>query len=116
MNRVEKSKRIHKSAILLAANNYLNEAVVSYWHSVRELMFHVLFLKKISYQSTHEAIRKFIQEFQNDRDLVCDFLTLERIATLAEWDEFFQISSADMIKITGMHFNTFKKLNSYGAN
>lgn len=116
MRRVEKSIKISQGAKLLLSSGYYTEASILYWISIRELIFHILFFTKIEYESTREALKKFITAFRNDEQLVCDILTLERLSTLVEWDEFLQVSPTYIDKIVELHFSAFNQLKPYVQN
>jgi hypothetical protein len=61
------------------------------------------------YNSTREAIQKFLALWIYDTVLITDLLTIEKVATLAEWDETFQIRKGQIDDLLQLHLSISKK-------
>ena len=88
---------------LLIENGYNREASVLIWTTIRELIFENLFINKISYNSTREGLKKFLIANNHNSQLLSNVLTIERVATLAEWDETFNVSSNEITSLIEIH-------------
>ena len=91
------SKKIFKANESWHAANYMKEgkyylqATMLYWNSIRGYIFNWLELNKISFTSTREAIISIISN-DNFTQYKQDIMFVYSIATMAEWDEYFNIS------------------------
>ena len=91
------SAKIIKAEESLSAADYMLEgkfyrqATMLYWNSIRDFIFNWLEVNNISFSSTREAVISIIS---NDSFSLYkqDIMFVYSIATMAEWDEYFNIS------------------------
>lgn len=111
-----KSKRMAKysqsldALNLLIRNGYNREASILMWITTRELIFEKLFIHGVNYNSTREALKKFLTKNKSNSQLISNVLTLERVATLAEWDETFNVNDDQMSSLVEVHSHVSKML------
>lgn len=101
--RMAKYNRSLEALNLLIKNGYNREAAILMWITTRELIFEKLFTHRVNYNSTREALKKFLAENKNNSQLISNVLTLERVAILAEWDETFDISNNEILSLVEIH-------------
>ena len=104
------------AALMLIDHSFYNEAATLIWSSIREVIFQSLFERKIEYNSTREAIKIFLNIYKDETSLTSDLLTVERVATLAEWDETFQLSRSEIDYLLQLHSSISNKIINDGSN
>ena len=90
-------KRLSISEMLLNYG-YFNEAVIFSWMALRETLFLSLEKLKIPYQSTTEAIFRFIEN-QIYEAHIKNIIFLYHLGIMAEWDRNLKIDEKDAFDI-----------------
>lgn len=110
INRIQ--QKIKAAEILIEAELYL-EAALLYWQASRDSIFCWLTNKKMEFNSTNEALMQILSML--DDKIGTRVIQIEIIGTLAEWDEFFEISEEQMVDFKNMCISVLKVLE-YGNN
>ena len=97
MDKIKRATNKRKAADTLVENNYYTEAVAIYWHATRDILFSWLADRNIEYNSTAEAMLRFIQKTE-DRSLAEKLIFAETFGTLAEWDENITVNEQQALE------------------
>ncbi len=85
--KLNKATAFKRSGDLLLKNGKVKEAIALYWVSIRDLIFYELEKDGISFQSTSEALTKYVTIKNNG--IETEILAAYIFGTQASWDENF---------------------------
>ena len=90
-----KAEESWKAANFMIEGKYYRQAAVLFWVSIRDYIFEWLELKSIAFSSTREAIVAILsnEDFSVHGK---DIMFIYSIATMAEWDEYFNLSIKEL--------------------
>lgn len=105
-----------QAADLLYISNYRKEAVIFYWHVIRQAIFRVLFEKEMEFKNTDEAVMKIIQLLAEDSLIAENLQFFENIATMCEWKFDFELSDENASRMQASFHQIINKLNTHVKN
>jgi hypothetical protein len=100
-----------KAATLLLHEQFLNEAIVMYWLSVRDQLFGQLETKHIYYDSTQMALVEAISSLEFN-EIGADLVFAYSVGTMAEWDENFAATPEQAADFGGVCGSIVERLSS----